>query len=119
MSNIQSEPLTLSEAAAICGMHTTTLSRWCRLGLVNKAELTPAGWRIPRQTIAKLDPLINTAYTISQVCRAWQISRSTVLRLIASGDLKACRLPAKKRGHIRITESSLLAFESSTTQVAA
>jgi excisionase family DNA binding protein len=114
MSNIQSDHLSLTEAAAICGLHTTTLSRWCRLGLIKDASLTPSGWHIPRHIAATLDPLVNTAYTIDQVSRAWQISRRTVTRLIASGELAACRLPARKRGLIRITESSLLAFESST-----
>jgi len=121
MPNFQAAPptVTLSEAAATLGLHATTLSRWCRLGLVKEATLTATGWHMPRTVVATLDPLIHSAYTIKQVAKSWNISPRTVQRYISAGHLIANRLPAKKRGQLRITESALLAFESSTQPPAA
>jgi excisionase family DNA binding protein len=121
MSNHQDDPkdtFSTSEAAALVGVHTVTVARWCNAELVEGAQLTSEGWRIPKAAAATLQRLTQASYTIDQVSKAWQVSRRTVERLLKSGHLSCWRLPSQRRGAIRIPESAILAFESSNQSAA-
>lgn len=62
-----------------------------------------------------------TTFTVSQLAERWSVSRNTIGRMIASGELKAFAVgkPRSLKARYRITEAEVERYESQSVKAIA